>query len=487
MRTALLSLVGFLFASPMSYAADGSFDPTWAGGGRVTFPGNPSSPTAPSGSERLIVQPGGNLLLGGYANVADSSYGMWWVGQLFASGATVLTFGESNGSGVVTGPYFSDNLRVLSGIYFTGMALQSDGRIVATNSNQIARMTSDGHALDTAGVAGGTGYATVAGIQIDDVKGTFGALNGLAQQPSGKWLLAGSGKLAQVSTIPDFAVIRLNTDFSLDTTFNAVTDGSTGVTFAGGQIVSFNAGGGDLAFSVLPRPDGSFILVGVASSASSTVVALAGLDANGALDPSFGGSGTGKTTLTWNAGVISPAFEPGSAKLDRAGRIVLASGGHLTGQAAEGMVVIRLMPDGTPDTAFGVPSGTDGVSFHAFAFCENGSHAISLAFDSAGRIVAAGQCLHTDFSTEFLLERLHGDDGSLDTTFGISGISHGSYAPGATANGADDIAFDASGHPVFAGTTTVSDVSNVAVGRVTYDLIFTDNFSNSPSGRLPGQ
>jgi uncharacterized delta-60 repeat protein len=474
-----------LACGPLAAAAvEGSFDPTWAGGGRIVFPGDPTASIVGSGGLQILVQPDGKLLLGGFADSNVGGY--WWLGQLFANGNPVPTFGESNGSGLATSCWLSPNLCSEFGLYFAGMALQSDGRIVAMGSQTLARMSAQAHALDTAGVSGGTGYISTHGIQIDDAKGSFQDAYALTQLISGKWLLAGEGTYTQLSSSQDFAVIRLNADMSLDTTFNAATDGEM-VTFAGGQIVPFDLGGSnsDLATSMLVQGDGRIVLMGFAQTSGGSIPALARLNADGSIDQTFGG-GTGKATLAWSAGELQGPFAyPGVAKLDRNGRIVIAMTGIATGQTNPGMAVVRLFSDGTPDAFF----GAQGVSFNSPANCEQGSEAYALAFDSAGRILVAGVCLHSGGATELLLERLTGNDEgispwALDTTFGFNGFSHGAFAAASSIDYAYDVAFDSSGHPVFIGTTFPS-MEEVGVGRVVYDLIYTNNFETAPRGCLP--
>ena len=112
--------------------------------------------------------------------------------------------------------------------------------------------------------------------------------------------------------------------------------------------------------------------------------------------------------------------------------------------------------------------------------------ALALAFDSAGRIVAAGNCNGVS-AVEFLLMRLFGDDGSLDTSFGFGGFSHGAYSGTSAFDIANDIVIDSSGRPVFGGSSYPATVERAALGRVTYDLIRTNGFEDAPTGRLPGQ
>ena len=102
-------------------------------------------------------------------------------------------------------------------------------------------------------------------------------------QPDGKVvfctpLLAGGSGL-------DFFITRLDADGSFDTTFN----------FDGKVTVDFD-GGADECVNVAIQADGKIVAVGISrgtGTGSTADFAVVRLDADGSLDPTFGG-GTGK-------------------------------------------------------------------------------------------------------------------------------------------------------------------------------------------------
>jgi hypothetical protein len=47
------------------------------------------------------------------------------------------------------------------------------------------------------------------------------------------------------------------------------------------------------------------------------------------------------------------------------------------------------------------------------------------------------------------------------------------------------VTFDAGGHPIIGGVSTVSAHQVAAIGRLTYDLIYTNDFETAPRGCLP--
>jgi uncharacterized delta-60 repeat protein len=442
-----------------AHATDGYFDPTWAGGGHITFPGDLDNPSSVSLVEQITLESNGNLLLGG---IATGGVNYWWLGELLPGGTAVQTFGASNGNGTVSSCHLSAALCSASN-EFSAFALQSDGRIVVLGPGYLVRTTPQAHALDIAGVAGGLGYVAVA-TQINNVQGKLKYGTGLAQAASGKWLVAGGGYYSQAtSSNIDFVAIRVNADFSLDQTFNSVVDANN-VTFAGGALVAFDIGGSnpDAAEAVVVQSDGRIVLAGTATTGSSNV-ALTRLSSTGALDLTFGGSGTGKIT--------GPAYYPLSTLADRAGRMLFALGAP--------MIVARVNADGTPDNSF----GTQGVSTQSIGSCVVQGSASGVAVDSAGRILVAGFCDILNNGTPvtvFLVERLHGDDGSLDTSFGVNGFTFGAFDTLSQASYGNAVAFDASGHPIIGGRSGLK----AGVARLTYDLAFTNDFEFEPRGRI---
>src|SRR5262249_7428560 len=142
-----------------------------------------------------------------------------------------------------------------------------------------------------------------------------------------------------VGTDIEFAVARYNPNGTLDTSFGA------------GGVATTNPTGGtsDRAYSVLLQPDGRIVLVGGSAGGNSVAhFALSRFTTTGAIDPSFGGSGTVLTDLP---GTYEQAFD---AALQPDGKIVAV------GQVNPGVspptynfAVARYNPDGSLDSSFG--------------------------------------------------------------------------------------------------------------------------------------
>jgi uncharacterized delta-60 repeat protein len=141
-------------------------------------------------------------------------------------------------------------------------------------------------------------------------------------------------------------------------------------------------------------------------------------------------------------------------------------------------VVARLTADGALDTA---TFGNGGYYVNApFAACSNGQQVPprATAIDSAGRILIAGSC-----NSEFGVQRLRGD-GTLDTSFGVDGLAHGKFDPSSGGDEGDVILLDRGGRPIIGGYTQLG-TRQAAVARLTYDLIYTNDFETAPRGCLP--
>ncbi|MEW2115913.1 calcium-binding protein [Streptomyces sp. NPDC005474] len=226
------------------------------------------------------------------------------------------------------------------------VAIDADGRIVAAgySGGQMAvlRLNGDGTPDTTFG-----GDGTVTANPAGPVPQEGGDGRALALQPDGKIVVGG-----QVgSTGFDFALMRFNTDGSVDTSFD------------GDGIVRTDFGGYEAVESLAVQPDGRIVAAGT----SDDRAALARYNANGSLDTSFDGDGR----------VVTPAAGAADMALQPDGRIVAAggSGGNFS--------VLRYTTGGSLDSGF----GTGGRASADFGGSDT---AYGVKLDSAGRIVTAG-------------------------------------------------------------------------------------------------
>ena len=315
----------------------------------------------------VLVQPDGKILAGG-VNTATNRYSLI---RYNPDGSRDTTF---SGDGLVEGSTTG------AGLY--GMALQSDGKIVAVGYSGsdflLIRLNSNG-TLDTS--FDGDGLRTQ----------NFGATDvahAVAIQSDGKIVAVGKSN-------NDFAVARFNTNGSLNIYFD--TDGTT----------DLSSGGADQANDVAIDANGKIVVGGTAGFAGGTRFAAARYNTNGSLDTSFHSDGKVDVQVTNN-------WSQGEAlAIDGSGNILLGGWGS---DSVIGLpfAIARLTPSGALDTAFDgdgivVTSFGSAGTFDAFAW--------DMALMPNGRIVAVGQYGDAfDVDYKFAAARYH-TDGSLDTSF----------------------------------------------------------------------
>lgn len=268
--------------------------------------------------------------------------------------------------------------------------------------------------------------------------------NAIAVQSDGKALIAGAYRPGGGPA--NFAVVRLNVDGSLDTTFGAGADldGINGLaTVAFGETNPVD----DIARDILIDSSGKIVLVGQAQQTTGsflTGIGLARFNSNGTLDTTFGSGGT---TLTVQSGSV---IDGRSAEFDSSGKIVV--GGYILTGGAKDFVVARYTSAGTLDTE---DFGAGGMV--ATDFGGTGDDAFDVAIDGAGQIIAAGTT-----GTQFALAR-YNPDGTLDLTFDVDGRQT-TDVTGLVTDVIHDIVLEPDGQIVVAGET-VGAFGNFVVAR----------------------
>src|SRR5688572_11445741 len=174
----------------------------------------------------------------------------------------------------------------------------------------------------------------------------------------------------------------------------------------------------------------------------------------GDLDTTF--NGTGKVTLNYfNRNDLATAVVVQSD-----GKVIVA-GTTATGITAQGtdVALARYNPDGTLDTTFGVGGK---VSTHLGGTADS---AFALALQADGRVLLAGGTRAGTSGTDFALVRYNAD-GTLDNTFGSSGIVRTDLGFGAN-DLANAMRLTSDGRIVLAGWTTVVGSQQFAAVRYT--------------------
>jgi len=272
-----------------------------------------------------------------------------------------------------------------------GVVVQQDGKIVVagyswTGANTdfaLLRYNTDGSLDATFGQGGKV---------TTDVGASSDQANAVALQQDGKIVVAG---YSWTGANTDFALVRYNTDGSLDASFDS-----------DGKATAAMGGADDCAYAVAIQPDGKIVAAGEAY-AGTYDFAVARFSADGSLDTTFNLTGTAITA-------VGPSFDFGRAVvLQPDGKIVVAGSAWNAAQNAK-VGLVRYNADGTLDTTF---NGT-GTLMTAAGVSDDSVSAVAVQAD--GRILAAGNT-YNGTKSDVLLVRYNAD-GSLDTSFNTTGI-----------------------------------------------------------------
>ncbi len=355
------------------YHPDGSLDTTFSGDGKVVT-------DYLSGAEyawAVTLQSDGKILVAGsWKQMGDPHF---FLVRYNPDGSLDPSF---DGDGI-TGAFF---MGISEG---RALAIQEDGKILVggfTSTGSyvyfaLARFNPDG-SLDTS--FDGDGMLTV---DVTPGVGDYGYA--LALQEDGKILMAGTAGEASYN----FALVRINSDGSLDTTF----DGD-------GKLTTDFAGGADRVYDLTVQSDGKIIAAGYASG-TSVDFALARYNADGSLDTTFDGDGKLTTDFAGNADYAY------AIELQADGKIVAA--GYNDNPTNDDFALARYNADGSLDTSF----DGDGKVVTDLAGGDDSAYGLALLAD--GRLVAAGNGTLNKSDLGAVRYNL---DGSLDTSFDGDGI-----------------------------------------------------------------
>ncbi|MGB2247983.1 MAG: hypothetical protein ACPH3N_09945 [Alcanivorax sediminis] len=390
----------------------------------------------------LALQADGKLIAAGYASGAE---GIDFALVRYHSDGSVDTGFADNGIAV-------HNLAGGTGADIaTGLAIQSDGKIVAagradTGSDfdfAVTRFNTDG-SLDA-------GFGA-AGMVLTDMGGSFDYGRAVIIQPDGKLVV--SGEARDTDNKIKMAVARYNSDGSLDAGFGVagkqkILAGATltrgydiillpdgklaaaaqsytdGISHYDFTLIRLNSDGSlDTGFdgdghAVAPLPihnlpqrllrqaDGKLVMVGLTNNLQSTTgndLTVVRFNDDGSLDTGFNSSGS----LTANLGTWSSRATLKGLALQADGKFLAA--GNAFGGQDEDAVIVRYNSDGSLDTSF----ADNGISHTDLG---NTEYLNDLLVQADGKVVATGQL---SGSITSLLLRLN-SNGSADAGFGTAG------------------------------------------------------------------
>ena len=256
--------------------------------------------------------------------------------------------------------------------------------LLGCNDSSTSTPASSSGSLDTNFGAGGK-VTTAIGAMFDSI-------SDVVIQTDGSIVTVGSSPTGTYTGV--FAIARYKSDGSLDTTFNST-----------GKVTTAVGSSNDIARTATIQADGKIVVVGgSASQPGNDIFALARYNINGSLDTSFGTGGTVTTTIGNASFANSVAIQPDD-------KIVVAGSAFIS--ATSEFALVRYNTDGSLDTGFGsggIVTTSTGTSSGVLYVCVQAN----------GKILAAGKS--TGYSTSALILTRYNSDGSLDTTFGNSGI-----------------------------------------------------------------
>jgi uncharacterized delta-60 repeat protein len=286
--------------------------------------------------------------------------------------------------------------------YANGVAIQSDGKIVAAGwANQtdfgVIRLNTNG-TLDT-GFDGD-------GIAVTDINGSQDQAYDVAFQSDSKIVVAGwRGGGA------DFAVVRYNTNGTLDNTF----DGD-------GKVITDLGTINEEAHAVAIQSDDKIVAVGgiFPFGPSPGDFAAIRYNTNGSLDTTF--DGDGKAFVDFGGRADSPGETANAVQILSNGRIVLAGQTpDATTTSLWRFAVARLNTNGSLDGLFGTGGkSTVNVTGASSPSTSGDVTAREMAIASSGEITLAGWSQAAGFQNT--MARFN-SDGAPDDTFGQNGVA----------------------------------------------------------------
>ncbi len=364
----------------------------------------------------IKIQNDGKIITGGYS-ITNNSGSQFTLARFNINGTPDPTFGQSG----IQITSISSSSQIMD------LEIQNDEKIIAcgysnngANQFTLARYNTDGsidNSFGTNGIAltsiGDSASAQAAKIQSD-----------------GKIIAAGS---TVIDGFSNFALVRYNTDGSLDNSFNnngivttlvgqrcAIssisiqsdekivvggfttdtnfteqftvarynTDGSIDTTFGNNGVVITTVGDISHISAISIQADGKIIAAGFTGSTSQFL--LARYNADGSLDTIFGTNGIVSTIIGDFSGAASIQVQSDNK--------IIASG-FSNSNGTDQFVTIRYNTDGTIDETF----GTNGIMINTIGF---GSRSNSSIIQSDGKIVSGGYAqIGSNYQIEFCLAR----------------------------------------------------------------------------------
>ena len=360
------------------YNSDGTLDNAFGVGGKVTS----AAGTVNDGAQSIAIQTDGKIVVAGFSTIGfNPNFALLRYNN---NGSLDSTFGTG---GIVTTAIGNTDDEGYS------VAVQNNGKIVVTGISSngsdydfaVVRYNSDGNLDNTFGSGG---KVTTAVGSNDDVG------QSVAIQGDNKIVVAG---YSYNGADNDFALVRYNTNGSLDTAFSNNS-----------KIILDLKGADDAASSVVIGGDGKIVVAGTGNNGYKNDFVLVQYNGNGSLDNTFGLFGRETTPIASGA-------TGSSLTIQSDGKILV--GGRSFNGSDNDFALVRYKVDGNLDNTFGY------TGIVTTAIGNDADYGNSVAIQTDGKIVVAGYSnilSNNIFADDFALIRLN-NNGLLDNTFGIGG------------------------------------------------------------------
>jgi len=364
--------VGTSFTTPASiavirYNTDGTRDTSFGSNGMT----DTSLTSTDASAFAATLQADGKLLVAGRSSPTSgvSSFLLLRYHTDIGTGApgALDTAGFNSPLGYVATPIPSGTKTAANAIALSGTNILVAGhsKIAGTFAIALAQYTSAG-ALDSTFGSGGIVTTQIGSLDADAAA--------LAVQPlDGKIVAAGLAGNA-LTDIWDVALLRYNTDGTLDLPFGGSNTG---------MVITDIASSSNYANAVALQADGKIVVAGNAFAnpfANTSDIAVLRYNAGGTLDTAGFGSPNGYVTT--NIGAFDNGYSVAVQPLD--GKIVVA--GNADAGMGDKLALLRYNGNGSLDNGF----GTGGVVIRTASGPSSIAGAFAVALQPTGEIVVAG-------------------------------------------------------------------------------------------------
>ncbi|HEB70251.1 MAG TPA: hypothetical protein ENI88_11625 [Desulfobulbus sp.] len=369
-RIVATALATLMTLTTMAHAKPGDLDSSFGSKGIVvTDIGNNQDM-----AESIAIQNDGKILAAGCSK-NSSNNDVFTIVRYRTNGLLDSSFGTDGRVTTTTGNSGGDCAN--------SIFIQNDGKIVAAGGLTIVRYNENG-ALD--GSFGNGGKVSTGTVDIYDA----------VIQNDGKIVAAGN---AYNGSDLDFAVVRYNSDGTVDSTFGN-----------GGKVITPIGSSYDRIVGVAIQSDGKIVVAGnsdYGDLSGNKYFALVRYTNNGVLDNTFGNNGKVLTAVGGNYDSAS------SLSIQKDGKIIVA--GNSDGNGKEDFAVVRYTNNGVLDNTF----GNNGKVLTAVGI--GGDYAADIAIQNNGKIVVVGTSFSFEASDMVVAIVRYDSNGTPDNLFGNNG------------------------------------------------------------------